>query len=119
MSPFEDATYYLGDDEYYKKWSRATLYSFDQPVYFCGDVIVEFFIDNFGQTPLDSEIMIQENYSYTTNYFTVLESYDSSKTGVYPIKYKVYFEEYPHNFAVSAEKFTIIIKDPCDRPEDI
>lgn len=61
--PFYDETYWLGDEELWQEFNRevGVMYSFDQPIFFCGKIVIDFFIDNRQQTPLDNEIFVVES----------------------------------------------------------
>ena len=77
----------------------------------CGALTIEFFNDDNGQTELDPALFV---INMDSSAFTTLYTEDVNKKGEYPIKYRVFYNDYPENVVTLSEPFTIKVIDPCE-----
>ena len=59
----------------------------------CGEIVVEFFNDDATQSALDPELF-KVGEANGAFYFKVMETVDTTKINTYPIKYRVYYQNY-------------------------
>ena len=69
--------------------------------------------------PLDQDLFEDFQDLSGFNVFSILETEDISKVGIYKISYRVYLTEYPENTTEKRAAFTVTVIDPCNSPLDI
>ena len=69
-----------------------------------------------GKTPLDTVLFSDAR---DPNLFSIKQTDDEAKAGVYPISYKAYYTSYSANFIEKTGAFTVIVHDPCDSPNGV
>ena len=76
----------------------------------CGPIILEFFNDDDTKTSLDSSLFIDDSNSFIT-----MKQADENelKVRVYPILYRMYYEEYPTIVVEQTVPFTVTVEDAC------
>ena len=82
----------------------------------CGDITVDFFIDDEEKTPLNPWLFRQTN---DPSAFIILQTQDVTLKGVYEIRYEIKFVKYPLVSAEIASPFVVTVIDPCDNPESL
>ena len=97
-SPLFDTDFVIGDLVHETEWSYQDLFTIDTQVD-CGDISVDFFNEEDYQSPIDVEIFddFRDSDSNAVNIFSVSVA-DAAKVGVYPISYRVYYQNYAENF---------------------
>ena len=78
----------------------------------CGEIAVEFFLDDDLQSELDPELF-KITSDGQLDYFKIMQTSDKGKLGEYPIKYRVFFLEYSDLVYESPEPFIVDIVDAC------
>ena len=112
---FKDASYTLRDAGKTYTWLDSDLYSMDTLID-CGDITVDFFIDDEEKTPLNPWLFRQTN---DPSAFIILQTQDVDLKGVYEIRYEIVFIKYPEVSAELASPFVVTVVDPCDNPESL
>ena len=99
-------------------WSFSELFKVATEVD-CGPISVDFYNAADMNSPLDVTIFDDQRNALIPNSFTVLQTQDVTKAGIYPISYRTYFTNYPANFVDNLLAFTVTIIDPCDNPVSV
>ena len=82
----------------------------------CGDITVDFFIDDEEKTPLNPWLFRQTS---DPSAFIILQTQDVTLKGVYEIRYEIKFVKYPLVSAEIESPFVVTVIDPCDNPESL
>lgn len=113
-SPLVDAIYALGEPAMEQTWRVEDLIAPLTQVD-CGPVAVEFF--NSGVLgPLNSALFEDDRTSAPVNQFRTLQNNDELTYGPYPVRYRVFFTDYPLNVSELPFPFTITIVMNCANP---
>lgn len=114
-NPFADQRYVLRDPAIELPWRAADDLINPATKVDCGPITVEFF--NFDGSALDSAIFLDDQTNDPDNFFRVLYSEDVSKKGSYPIRYRVYHENYPLNVVEQPFPFVVTLINSCEDPK--
>ena len=118
QSQIQSRQYVLRDPEISQPWQASQLFFVDTLVD-CGPISLDFYYDNAGKTPLDTNIFEDRRDMSTQNELIVKYNEDTSIKGSYAIKYKTYFTNYPDNFRELQNAIIMTIVNPCDAPVDV
>ena len=115
-SPLLDTDILIGDQVHETEWSYQDLFTIDTQVD-CGSISVDFFNEEDYSSPIDADLFndFRDSDSNSYNIFSVSAD-DVAKVGVYPISYRVYYQNYPENFEDKINAATIVVTDPCSEP---
>ena len=101
---FVDKNYFLRDPELRYDWTKDSLIEKNTPLS-CGSPVVEVFM-NDGSAVNENIFVLFESA------FVVPYTEETSYKGLYQLKVKAYFDEYPDQFVEAPFKVGII--DPCE-----
>ena len=118
-SPISDDTYVLRDLAQPQTWLYNQIFTIDTLVD-CGPVSVDFY--NAADSSLLDVTLFDDTRGATAlvnNQFSVLQTQDVTKAGLYLISYKAYHKNYAANFEEKASAFVITVINPCDAPVSV
>lgn len=114
--PFSDQTYILRNAQIDQFWVIGSLIAQESHVD-CGALTVEFFTDDAGVIgSLDPDLFLDDRTAFN---LAVKSTQDTSKKGIYNLKYRAYHTLYPSNVVTLVDPFVITVIDPCDEPVSV